>query len=364
VQLFVRAAGRCEFDGCNENLLEHPTTLAAGNFAEMAHIVAFKPDGPRGMEGERPPEVNAVANLMLLCPTCHHLIDHQPTEFPRARLEGFKRDHEARIARVTEIGPDRKTAIVVLKTPIGGQAIAIPEDHIFNAVLPRYPISRAGTVIDLGALVGAPEIDFLELCRGHIDRQVERLFAEGGEAASATHLSVFGLAPIPLLVHLGARLSNKVPADVYQRHRDTEDWAWKTDGDAATYAVSLRREGDAGGPVALVLPLSGAIPTENLPEPLQSHGWIYEISLEGRTSDPTFLRQRGDLDRFRLAYQEALGRITEHHGILAVIDLIPAIPAPIAILVGRERLPKVHPALRVYDHDRTSGGYQFRFEVS
>lgn len=69
--LFVRAGGRCEFDGCNKYLLQHHLTLTEGNFAQLAHIVAFKPEGPRGKVGPRPMDINDVTNLMLLCPECH-----------------------------------------------------------------------------------------------------------------------------------------------------------------------------------------------------------------------------------------------------------------------------------------------------
>ena len=48
--LFVRAGGHCEFDSCNRYLIQHHLTLTEGNFAEVAHIVAFRPDGPRGRE--------------------------------------------------------------------------------------------------------------------------------------------------------------------------------------------------------------------------------------------------------------------------------------------------------------------------
>jgi hypothetical protein len=41
IHLFVRAGGRCEFDGCNKYLLEHSLTLTEGNFAQLAHIVAL-----------------------------------------------------------------------------------------------------------------------------------------------------------------------------------------------------------------------------------------------------------------------------------------------------------------------------------
>ena len=56
--LVVRAGGRCEFDGHNEYLLHHPLTLTPGNFAQMAHIVAFKEDGPRGKSPLRPTYIN------------------------------------------------------------------------------------------------------------------------------------------------------------------------------------------------------------------------------------------------------------------------------------------------------------------
>src|SRR5437899_10670064 len=81
VLLFVRAGGRCEFDGCNKFLLEHHVTLTEGNFAQMAHIVAFQPDGPRGNGAHRPENINEITNLMLLCPECHKLIDDDPAKF-------------------------------------------------------------------------------------------------------------------------------------------------------------------------------------------------------------------------------------------------------------------------------------------
>ena len=68
--LFVRAGGRCQFDGCNKFLLEHPLTVAEGNFAQVAHVVAFSRQGPRGARS-RPARINDVGNLMLLCPQCH-----------------------------------------------------------------------------------------------------------------------------------------------------------------------------------------------------------------------------------------------------------------------------------------------------
>lgn len=96
--LYVRAGGRCEL--CNDYLLEHHLTKGSGNFGQAAHIIAFKSGGPRG-RNTRPADVNVVENLMLLCGSCHKLVDTRPAEYPVAVLKRFKTEHERRIYDTT-----------------------------------------------------------------------------------------------------------------------------------------------------------------------------------------------------------------------------------------------------------------------
>jgi len=63
--LYVRAGGRCQFDGCNRYLLEHSLTKKEGNFAQMAHIWAFADRGPRGGRRDPKQSMHAVSNLMV-----------------------------------------------------------------------------------------------------------------------------------------------------------------------------------------------------------------------------------------------------------------------------------------------------------
>src|SRR5271166_224227 len=134
--LVVRAGGRCEFDDHNDYLFQHPLTLTPGNFAQMAHIVAFQEEGPRGKSLLRPAYINDVSNLMLLCPQCHKLVDDYPDQYTVPVLEKFKEAHEDRICHVTSLGPDHKTTVVQLKARIAGQAIAIPVAQVTEAVAP------------------------------------------------------------------------------------------------------------------------------------------------------------------------------------------------------------------------------------
>jgi hypothetical protein len=360
--LFVRAGGRCEFDGCNKYLLEHPVTLTEGNFAQVAHVVAFRKNGPRGNEGNRPVDVNHVANLMLLCPQCHKLIDDRPHEYTRQTLEGYKQQHEERIHHVTGLGPEQKTAVVKVLTSIGNQTVGFPYDHVLEAITPRYPISRQGTQIDLTQLSGESPA-FYEVARDTIERKIARIFEQGSEIEQAGHISLFALAPIPLLILLGKQLSNKVTCDLFQFHRDSQKWTWKKDGKPVRYQFREIQPQNGGNRVALMLSLSGSIPMAALPEIVRSSSAIYEITVEGMHPATTFLRLKQDLADFRLVYQEALGTIIKKHGLIEAIDLFPAIPAPIAVLCGRDLLPKVHPRLRVHDYNKSTGGFTFALEV-
>jgi hypothetical protein len=110
----------------------------------------------------------------------------------------------------------------------------------------------------------------------------------------------------------------------------------------------------------LILALSGTIPIENLPDSYKENASIYQISLDEQTPNTTFLNQKADLEAFKAIYSETLGLISAEHGLLETISVFPAVPAPIAIMCGRERLPKVHPKLRVYDFDHANGGFKFQ----
>jgi hypothetical protein len=363
VLLCVRAGGRCEFDGCNKYLFRHHLTHAEENFSQMAHIVAFRPEGPRGKSGKRPQNINNVTNLMLLCPDCHHLIDRRPGEFSRETLERYKKNHEERILRLTAIKADSKTTVVQLKSRIGSHTVAIPAAEVHKAVSPLYPEDPQGFIIDLTNIDGQDEAFYLAAQRT-IRKKVERLYEPGMEVDQTRHISLFAMAPIPLLIYLGNQLSNKVTVEPYQRHRDTEDWVWKTDGEPVEYVFRKLRTGNKFSHVALLLSLSGTIKTSELPAKIDQTFSVYEISLRAGIPRPSFLRMREDLARFKDISEEARSSIRRDHNNLTALHLFPAVPAPIAVLCGRELLPKVDPALVIYDNDKNNGGFQQILKVN
>lgn len=361
--LFVSAGGRCEFDGCNKYLLEHHVTLTAGNFAEMAHIVAFREDGPRGRSDARPVDIHWAENLMLLCPECHKHIDDHPERFPVATLRKYKEHHERHILHMTSLRPEYRTSVLMVTANIGDQGTFIPFDQVIEALAPRYPASKPGKLIDLTS-IPIHDTASLETAREAVRRGLAAIYDTGGEAQTVKHLSVFALAPMPLLVDLGARLSNKIPTDLYQRHRDTEDWVWKQGEATVSYKFGTVQRGTDPTKAALMMSLSGTIRLQDLPPNINETFTVFQFTLKDAIPHPAFLKTRADLEGFRTSYQALLGSVLDHQGIVKELHLFPAVPAPVAILCGRELLPKVHPGLLVYDFDKQKGGFTFQLKVN
>lgn len=363
-ELIARAAGRCEFRGCNRFLYTHPLTGENGNFAQGAHIVAFSDRGPRGREGVRPTDIHCVENLMLLCAACHKLIDDNPARYTRAELDAHKREHEARIRRVTEFGPDAQTTVLLLKARIGTGAVEIAPREIFDALQPRYPAGDP-IIIDLTGLGDEKAGPRYEAAAEAIAEQAARLYSNGSGLQRTNHLSVFALAPIPLLVALGGALSNKISTDFFQCHQNKEKrWTWFEGEPPVRYAVRRMRQGTDAACVGLVLSLSGAVDPPSLPAAIDQRFSLYEITLEGRAPGTGFLRQRADLEAFRTTYRGLLADLRQRHPGLREIHLFPAVPAPVAVSCGFDLLPKVDPALVVYDNVMRDGGFIARLKVN
>lgn len=111
--LWGRAAGRCEFAGCNKPLWKSSVTSERVNIAQKAHIYSFSEEGPRGNDAVSPGDLNSIDNLILVCHECHQKIDAAVDggRYPAALLQEMKREHERRIELVTSIDSTRKSHI-------------------------------------------------------------------------------------------------------------------------------------------------------------------------------------------------------------------------------------------------------------
>lgn len=70
---------------------------SGGSIAEIAHIEAHAPGGPRFNPAQPPGDRQGIDNLLLLCPTHHALIDRDPSTYTTSVLKDMKLKHQAHI---------------------------------------------------------------------------------------------------------------------------------------------------------------------------------------------------------------------------------------------------------------------------
>ncbi len=100
--LFTQSGNLCAFPGCTSRLVESETpTDDAVNVNDIAHIVADSRQGPRGHVKMTEEARNHHSNLLLFCTKHHRIVDTQPRTYSVPVLQQIKKDHLARVAKLT-----------------------------------------------------------------------------------------------------------------------------------------------------------------------------------------------------------------------------------------------------------------------
>lgn len=341
-----RAAGRCQYAGCNKLLVGDQISGAANaNTAYIGHIVADSAEGPRGDPARSPKLAHDPDNLMLVCDVHHRVFDREMVdEHPEEVLIAMKRRHEARIRTVTGIDEELGSHVIRYAAKIGSNESPVEKGAVKWSMIPeRYPLDDGWIDLDLVTLelrdddpaywpthVKNLQTVFNEKVRGRMERQ------------EIKRLAVFGLAPIPLLFELGRLISDIATADVRQLLRDPKGWKW--DSSSPTIGYDLRRPERTGGPVALKLEISAPVVDERVAKVVGPDPSIWSIAAAGAHND--IVRRPEDIASFAKLFRKTLDDIKLAHGEHVTVNVFPAIPVSIAIEAGRSWQPKAHPSSR------------------
>ncbi|MBD3337583.1 MAG: SAVED domain-containing protein [Candidatus Lokiarchaeota archaeon] len=366
LELWVKSGGRCAFHGCNRYLLQDELTTNKAKLANIAHIVARRINGPRGKDPLPIEKRNEIDNLILLCTKCHTLIDKKEFQdiYSKEILLKYKKEHENRIRYITGLDSDSETVIIRMFNNIRGDSVTISNEEIRIAVLkgseryPRYLGGENNIEINLTGLPQKISKTYWDAGKGKIDEIVGRLINPAIDKKEIKHLSVFAISRIPLLIYLGYKIGDKVPIDNYQKHRDgDEGWAWRDDSQTVTFKSSTIQQGSDNLKIAIILSVSGKISIDQLPSEITCAFTIAEISPENAPPNRNLLKNKCTLQSFRDVYEGLLRQIEKDYKKVKNIHIFPAIPAPVAIVCGRELLKEVSPSLLIYD--RIDDEYKF-----
>ncbi len=340
--LWLKAGGRCEFRGCNKILYEDQVTQDPINESNIAHIISWTENGPRGDKVLSPKLATDISNLMLTCPEHNTLIDSGDNleKYSVSVLQEMKQEHEEAIRKLTDLKTELPKRIIELRGMIHGQRPAITFKEEADALFPFFPKSER-IVIDVC------DYEDIETAKMIIDSQVKRhiINSDGSELYAA-----FIMALIPLGCYLGYSIGNKIPVQTFQHFHDTEDWIWRDGGGliTASYANSIKPSDN----VNLLINISGVIDRKLLSADYP------EYSINADVPGFSFLQSWQQVLDFRSIYRNVLDRIRQEHGESVTIHLYPATPNPINFEIGKGIMKNIDPTIILYDKTKNETNYK------
>jgi hypothetical protein len=351
IKVWTEAAGRCQFHGCNKPLWYNELTLNQNNFSEMAHIIGASRNGPRG--GVHSIELaKDHENIMLVCDRCHKEIDNPilVKKYSPDVLRAMKTEHTERVRLLLDL-PSKKTRPLILSTQIGGQNTLFGNISIQNAILPDYPDrpSEDWFKIEINSFDRTKRTVW-ETAKLYIDQTIDRINRACTNGA-ISHLSVFGLAPQPLLMYLGRQLGDKITMQVFEPRRKDEQekkWTWEEeDGNGIEFKSSKIKNG-CGQNVILLLALSDYLNGDKYSGMISGSSHIYQLTIDNPVQG--FLSKKSEKSAFIQSCRSLLNQIQLEIGKDCTIHVLPATPASLAIEFGRLIQPTKDPKVWIYEN--------------
>lgn len=360
--VWVRAGGICARPGCGELLHKDPLLFKYRKLGELAHNVAARATGPRGSAARSAALADDPANLVLLCPRCHTLVDKdEGVDYPEELLRQWKADHEAHVEAAAIFTSGKKVVPIIIEGPIGDQLTGIQDHAVLTGLLHDKAAPVAGapfrlTLPDFIAEAGTSDWwrTHLESARGQI-----KLWLNDQRTAQYP-LAAFPLAEMPSLMVVGHLLGDKRKLLPFQYRRDKGDFIF-SDPSAKAAEIFFRPPALTGGTaseVALAISLTASISPDRIHAALgRSDIPIFEIWTTSPGTD--LVRNRQTIEAFSKICRECLNAIEAAvGGPTGVVHVFPVMPAPLALAFGSTINDKVSPSLHIYDGRGKGGAFR------
>lgn len=363
LKLWVKSGGRCEMKHCNKIVYRHSMTLSDGNFADVAHIIGSSKDGPRGNDESEELQTD-FSNLMLLCKECHKEIDSYEEQYGIDLLRQWKQEHEERIEFLTSHVKEGKTSTILrMQINIGDRKSAMNNEAIYNAMFqrktPRFPADPKGIFIDENFDRNADASIWEYFAQNNIKKKLDRYLEVGIDEIPTSHISIFGLAPMPFLMYLGRCVGDIIPCDIYQAQRNIDDtndrWVWNKSVKVNHLPVKQEMviKSNDSDTVLILFEVSDNISNDKVETILKPDMSVYKIFIDKPT--PHYVQSPKQIEDFSKIFRELLNNIQKEHGRNCKILLLPALPVSFAIETGRVLLPTKDPYISVCEYSQEQG---------
>nr|VFK46757.1 MAG: hypothetical protein BECKTC1821D_GA0114238_103522 [Candidatus Kentron sp. TC] len=130
-RLYAKSSNQCAFPKCTAPIIVDEIVVG-----EICHIRARRKNGPRYDATLSAADRDGYGNLLLLCKTCHKLIDSDPARYPSEALTTIKHQHEEKglyeitpqLAHDAQLIIDSVTKKSGVSAKVGGKGVAIAID--------------------------------------------------------------------------------------------------------------------------------------------------------------------------------------------------------------------------------------------
>ena len=176
------------------------------------------------------------------------------------------------------------------------------------------------------------------------------------------HFSVFSLAPIPLAVHLGFLLSDRVEVHYFQFDRDKRTWKWPTGRQVkadTNILVSGLPESVINEPVAVSLSIGLSAPVGEMDIQEAAPNCAVHIAVAVSEPEVMWLRAPKQLQELTKILRRILTAIRAKVPRCMCIHVFYAGPTAGAIVLGQMINPRMNPPVYLYQYSQqTSPRYQ------
>lgn len=360
--LWARTAGRCTI--CNRRLLgDQRTYLHSVLLAELAHNIGAT-DGagsPRSGANDGVDDTEAEENLLLLCHDCHKIIDNPDhiDFFPPEKLREIKESFERRIEMVTDNGGLTRTAALRVGCMIRGSLAMASRREIGETLLAvnylgLVETQRSGdfTCRINGSANGR---GFWDAAQQSIDDTLTQV-RQAVDSGDVEHISVFAIAPVPLLVYLGWHLDDKTPTRLFQKHRDQfTGWSWSDQSDPVDFEIVTSENDASAEGLVLVCALTSEVSRAAFPPDVAGLP-VIEVRPVGSPPGPVLISHEQSLVNFAERWREALAMAEARFPSARRWHLIASAPVTASIEAGRAIVRDIHPPVTIYE--RTNVAYE------
>ncbi|HFJ9249432.1 HNH endonuclease [Bacillus anthracis] len=356
-ELWSSSAGMCSYEGCKKNLVLQAKSKRS-NIGQIAHIIGHSNGGARHefmvSYGFTKDTLEDLRNLTLMCYDHHKLIDDHPEKYPPDMLFAMKRKHEEFVK--TRLDTSRKHLALVHKT------MHSPTDEILlSENLSKY-------LVDCVSLQEIFE-NYTEDGWNKIKGRNSELLNELKELMSSHNgvaVEVFPLSHVPLLVHLGAIISDTIPVSIYQYDRQNGIWVYDTpcDEKSSIEAISpnIQINEKESKVLAISVSLSAPVHLDDINAVLTTEDYDHlDIGLQTPKVDAILYNEQvKNIQQIFKSTVESLNNKNRYDE----IHLFYAGPAGLAVEIGRSINKNMWPFVNLYHYQyRESPRYQWAFKI-